>query len=228
MKLIVGLGNPGTQYERTRHNAGFLAIDRLARLFAREAGKRQRFGGEVIEASVAGDKCVLLKPMRFMNCSGTSVAEAVGFYKLNPSTDVLVLVDDYALPLGSLRIRAEGSAGGHNGLTDIQRALSTQAYPRVRIGIDQPPAGYDDPADWVLGRFSDAELTLLQPALDRLCQAVEVFTRDGITKAMNTFNAKVTPKPDANTANTSNSATPQGTKPVQPSKASEQKPSGKA
>ncbi len=199
MKLIVGLGNPGSQYERTRHNAGFLGVDALLRRSKTASGAsvRQRFGGEVTEIPMAGDRCVLLKPMRFMNCSGSSVSEALSFYKLNPASDVLVLVDDYALPLGQIRIRGEGSAGGHNGLSDIQRALGSQAYPRLRIGIDPPPAGYDDPASWVLGKFTDAEMRDLATALERVCDAVECFVREGTTGAMNKFNTKPKPKGEA-------------------------------
>ncbi|CAN5683885.1 aminoacyl-tRNA hydrolase [soil metagenome] len=201
MKLIVGLGNPGRQYERTRHNAGFLAIDRIARGGSGGAkgasaagggagGVRQRFGGEIVEINLAGDRALLLKPMRFMNCSGSSVAEALGFYKLDVARDLLVLVDDYALPLGAIRIRAEGSSGGHNGLSDIQRALGTAAYPRLRIGIDPPPPGYGDPADWVLGQLTDGDVKALEPALDKVAQAVAVFAQSGVTAAMNRFNVK--------------------------------------
>jgi len=198
MKLIVGLGNPGSQYERTRHNAGFLGVDALLRRSKTGASVRQRFGGEVAEISMAGDRCVLLKPTRFMNCSGASVGEAIGFYKLDPTSDLLVLVDDYALALGQIRIRSEGSAGGHNGLMDIQRALSSQTYARLRIGIDPPPAGYDDPANWVLGKFTDVEMRELAEPLDRVCDAVECFVREGAGAAMNRFNTK--PKTKVETA----------------------------
>lgn len=195
MKLIVGLGNPGPQYERTRHNAGFLALDRLTGKHARSAMVRQRFGGQLVEADLAGERCLLLKPLRFMNCSGASVGEALNFYKLSPAADLLVLVDDYALPLGSIRVRAEGGPGGHNGLADIQRVLGTQAYPRVRIGIDSPPPGYSDPADWVLGRFTDDNLQSLEPALTATVLACEAFVSGGVTLAMNRFNAR--PRPAA-------------------------------
>ena len=196
MKLIVGLGNPGPQYERTRHNAGFLALDRVIARHARGAAglPRQRFSGEAAEVSIGNERALLLKPMRFMNCSGSSVGEAANFFKLDPAADILVLVDDYALPLGHLRIRAEGSPGGHNGLTDIQRALGTPVYPRLRIGIDPPPAEYDDPANWVLGRFTDEQLKALGPGLDQAADAVDVFVTQGLTKAMNAFNKKVAGK----------------------------------
>jgi len=189
MKLIVGLGNPGSDYAKTRHNAGFLAVDRL--LARHGAGlARQKFSGELHDVVINGERALVLRPMRFMNCSGTSVAEAVGFHKLSPAEDLLVLVDDYALALGQLRLRGEGSAGGHNGLSDIQRALGTTVYPRLRIGIDPPPATYGDPADWVLGRFSEEQLANLAPALDKVVEAVGVFVSEGLTTAMNRFNGR--------------------------------------
>lgn len=220
MKLIAGLGNPGTQYERTRHNAGFLAVDRVVRSLGPASAIRQRFGAETAELTVAGEKCVLVKPMRFMNCSGAAISEALNFYKLDPTSDLLVLVDDYSLPLGSIRIRAEGSAGGHNGLSDIQRALSSTAYPRLRIGIDGPPAGYDDPADWVLGRFTDEQYKLLQPVLDRVSSAVEAFVRAGLTEAMNKFNTKVAPTSPSATAPTARTSPTTPSSPTPPIPAS--------
>ncbi len=204
MKVIVGLGNPGPTYARTRHNAGFMALDRVAgRLGGGGSGLtgasgpmvRQRFSAEVLEGSIDGEKVLFMKPMRFMNCSGSSVGEAVGFYKVDPTSDLLVLVDDYALPLGSIRVRAEGSPGGHNGLTDIERVLGHSRYPRLRIGIGAPPPGFGDPADWVLGRFTDDEARLLEPALEACGEAVRVFVREGVVTAMNRFNAR--PRPSA-------------------------------
>lgn len=196
MKLIVGLGNPGSQYERTRHNAGFMAVDRIARRhFAGETPKG-RFQGAVVEGSVGGERCVLLKPTTYMNRSGASVAQAAGFYKIDVSSELLVLVDDLALPLGGIRLRASGSAGGHNGLADIQRALGTEAYPRCRIGIDARPA-FMDQADYVLGRLTPEEISALEPALEKAADAAEVFIREGIAPAMNKFNTSppAPPKP---------------------------------
>lgn len=191
MKLIVGLGNPGQEYAGTRHNAGFMAVDRVARrLCPGGAAVRQRFGGEAVEVSRGAEKVMLLKPMRFMNCSGAAVAEAAGFYKISVVEDLLVIVDDYALPLGTIRIRAEGSSGGHNGLADVERALGTTVYPRLRIGVDGPPANYEDPADWVLSKFTAADAKALEPALDKAAEAVEVFLARGTTAAMNKYNAR--------------------------------------
>lgn len=188
MKLIVGLGNPGTQHEKTRHNAGFMAIDRLIGQFARSVAPRQKFGGEVVETEIQGERCLLLKPMRFMNCSGSSVQEAAGFYKVAVS-EVIVMHDDTAFPVGTVKVRGEGGHGGHNGLRDIDRALGTQAYARVRIGVEAKPAEYADLADWVLSRFSGDELKRLEPGLDRAAEGAMLFAKFGLAKAMNVVNA---------------------------------------
>lgn len=193
MKLIVGLGNPGSEYERTRHNAGFMAVDRVARRHAPSGLPRSKFNAMLLEASIAGERCILLKPLTFMNRSGSSVAETLNFYKLSPVDDLLVLVDDYALPLGQIRLRQSGSSGGHNGLTDVERALGRSDYPRLRIGVDPPPAQFDDPADWVLGMFTADQARQLEPALEKTADAVETFATKGIVAAMNKFNAKEQP-----------------------------------
>lgn len=190
MKVIVGLGNPGLQYERTRHNAGFLAVDRLAHKHASASIAKARFSAACLDAEIAGEKCLLMKPTTYMNLSGRAVAEAIRFYKLQPSTDLLVLVDDVALPVGAIRLRADGSAGGHNGLADIERALGTSVYPRCRIGIGAKPAQMIQ-ADWVLSRFTPDE----QPDLDRsILQAADAsvhFVEKGIAAAMNRFNTRL-------------------------------------
>ncbi len=185
MKLIVGLGNPGKEYEKTRHNAGFMVVDRLAQRHA-ITGAKTKFRAGMLEGQIAGDKCVLLQPVTFMNRSGQSVSEAVNFYKLN-TEDLLIIVDDTALPVGKLRLRAAGSAGGHNGLADIQNLLGTSKYSRLRVGVGDP--GRAKQRDYVLGRFSKEEMEELEPALARACDAVECWIREGITEAMNGFNA---------------------------------------
>ena len=194
MKLIVGLGNPGSEYEKTRHNAGFMALDRLWALRGDQTARpKSRFSGISWELSLGSERCVLLKPTVFMNLSGRSVAEAIGFFKLDPAKELLVIVDDVALPTGTVRIRAGGGAGGHNGLRDIQRALSTQEYPRLRIGVDAcPPMMKLE--DYVLGRFTAEQQAMLPPALDRAVEAIELFARSGIDAAMNRFNASDEPK----------------------------------
>ena len=150
MKLVVGLGNPGRKYEGTRHNVGFLVIQELARKFGQSKPK-QAFQGEVIEANLEAEKALLLCPHTLMNLSGGSVLAARDFYKI-PGEDMLVVCDDFNLPLGKLRIRASGSSGGQKGLEDIVRRLGTDEIPRLRIGIGSPPAGREA-ADFVLGWF---------------------------------------------------------------------------
>lgn len=192
MKLIVGLGNPGPEYDRTRHNAGFLAVDRLASRHARGTMPRARFQSVTLEASLPGasgpEKVMLMKPTTYMNLSGGPVAEALRFFKLDPVQDLFVIVDDIALPCGAIRVRAEGSAGGHNGLSDIERKLGTNAYPRCRVGVDSP--GVVPQADYVLSRFSAEQWALVDPALDRAADAAEAFVARGVQAAMNRFNVK--------------------------------------
>ncbi len=188
MKLIVGLGNPGSEYEGTRHNAGFMAVERAARRFAPGAPARSKFNAAVVEGTIGGEKCLFVRPLAYMNRSGTPVAETLNFYKLSPQADLLVLVDEWQLPLGAIRIREGGGDGGHNGLTDLERALGTQQYPRLRIGIDAPPPGYDNPADWVLGRFTADQARSLDPALDLAVSAIECFATRGLAPTMNRFN----------------------------------------
>src|SRR5687768_3121311 len=165
MKLVVGLGNPGPEYVGTRHNIGFDVLDQVAvRLgwiakpddFNRLAKSKfgaLTFDGVVNRASGESEKVVLLKPLTYMNLSGQSVQAAANFFQIDPTTDLLIVLDDVALPCGRLRLRPSGSSGGHNGLKDIERALGTDAYPRLRIGIDPPPARVPQ-RDYVLGRFS--------------------------------------------------------------------------
>ena len=184
MKLIVGLGNPGPEYANTRHNAGFLAAEAIARRHGL-IGVRQKFHAGVLEGPVAGHKVMLMQPLTYMNRSGLAVGEAAAFYKLDPA-DVMVLVDDLAFACGQLRVRATGSAGGHNGLKDIERVLGTRDYPRVRIGID--PRGRVPQVDYVLGRFTEDQLEAVDTALFRVADAVECWLTDGVDAAMNRFN----------------------------------------
>lgn len=195
MKLIVGLGNPGLQYEKTRHNVGFMAMDILATKHAPGVPARARFHSASVEAPLPGpageERCMLLKPTTFMNRSGLAVADAIRFYKLDPACDLFVIVDDIYLPCGGLRVRADGSAAGHNGLADIERALGTHVYPRCRIGVDAP--GIIPQADYVLGRFTDDQWPLARQAIQRAAEAAEVFVRSGLNTCMNRFNAKPGP-----------------------------------
>src|SRR5690606_25557009 len=162
MKLIVGLGNPGPQYDQTRHNVGFLVLDRLAREHAPGTVARSRFSGVCIEARIENESVLLLKPTTFMNRSGQAVAEAIRLDKLQPADDLLVVVDDIALSCGVIRLRPEGSAGGHNGLADIEQKLGSAQYARLRVGIDGP--GQVPQKDYVLGRFRPDQLERLETA----------------------------------------------------------------
>lgn len=190
MKLIVGLGNPGMQYQNTRHNAGFMVLDRLASKHAGGAVARSRFGAVTLDATVGTNKCLLMKPMGYMNRSGQSVGEAVRFFKLEPSTDLLVVVDDVAFPVGTIRVRADGSSGGHNGLNDIDRVLGGEAYARVRVGIGEVPR-FMDRADWVLSKFMKEEAAALEEGLSAATSAVECVLEESVDAAMNRFNRKV-------------------------------------
>ena len=183
-KLVVGLGNPGTKYDGTRHNVGFEVVDQLIR-GGHGTSTSRKFEGLLAEVEIDFQKVLLLKPETFMNLSGRSVRQAVQFYKLEP-TDVLALCDDLSLPLGKLRIRAGGSDGGQKGLRDIAAHLGTTEFPRLRVGIgDRGPV---DAADYVLGRFRPAERPVIDDALIAATQAVAVWVTQGLDAVMNRFN----------------------------------------
>ena len=194
MKLVVGLGNPGNAYVGTRHNIGFDVIDRLSeRLGVGEFNRiaKSKFDGLALDGNVtlpdgSGEKVLLLKPATYMNVSGRSVQAAAGFYQI-PSSDLMIVLDDLALPCGRIRIRASGSDGGHNGLRDIQRALGTSDYPRLRLGIDPPPPPVQG-RDYVLGRFTPEQRQKVDPAIDRAASAIITWIERGITTAMNQYN----------------------------------------
>ena len=185
MRLIVGLGNPGRDYARTRHNAGFLFVDHLAQHHGMDQGRGQ-FHSQVREGRIAGTRTVLLKPQTFMNRSGLAVAAAVAFYKLELE-HLLEVVDDTALQCGRTRLRRAGGGGGHNGLADIERALGTTSYPRLRIGIDGPGSMRQEA--YVLSPFSPEQLPKLDGAIQRACDAVTAWITSGIELAMNQCNA---------------------------------------
>ncbi|MEM1331746.1 MAG: aminoacyl-tRNA hydrolase [Planctomycetota bacterium] len=194
MKLIVGLGNPGRDYDGTRHNAGFEVVDRLIARHAPGEPMRSRFHGAGVEARVSasggGAKALLLKPTTFMNRSGVCVGEAVRFYKLNPATDLLVVYDEVDLDTGVVKLKPSGGTGGHNGLKDIHRVLGTDAYPRLRVGIASIHGAPGRRTGHVLGRFNEQERALIDPALDKAADAVETFCVEGVDAAMNRFNAE--------------------------------------
>lgn len=193
MKLIVGLGNPGPEYDNTRHNVGFVVLDRLARRHApphNGSVAKAKFHGSLLEGAIGEEKVLLLKPLTYMNRSGLSVSEATAFYKIDVARDLLVIVDDIALPCGSIRLRSEGSAGGHNGLADVEQKLGSADYARLRIGIDQP--GQIPQKDYVTGRFRTDQQVALEPALEEAVKAAECWAERGINDAMNRFNTRKT------------------------------------
>ncbi|MBQ6159611.1 MAG: aminoacyl-tRNA hydrolase [Oscillospiraceae bacterium] len=184
--LIVGLGNPGREYEKTRHNVGYRAAD----LLAKDAGvsiDRAKFRGLTRTAALAGQKVLLLKPETYMNNSGEAVQLAAMFYKL-PISHILVLSDDISLPVGKIRVRADGSAGGHNGLKSIISHLGSQDFPRIKIGVGAKPHPDYDLADWVLSSFSAEEEKALAPALAHAAEAVLELMKNGPLQAANRFN----------------------------------------
>ena len=184
--LIVGLGNPGARYESTRHNMGFLALDRLAEREKLRFNKL-RFKAWTAEWKLGEDKVLVMKPQTYMNLSGESVGAAARFYKI-PADHILVVSDDIALPVGKLRLRAAGSAGGHNGLKNIIRHLGSDRFPRIKVGVGMPQNAEYDIADWVTGMPMGEEQKILLDALDRAAQAIPAVITLGMDKAMNRFN----------------------------------------
>ena len=184
--LIAGLGNPGREYEGTRHNAGFMALDRLAEKTGVKID-RIRFKGLCGRAVLGGKKVLLLKPGTYMNLSGQSVVEAMNFYKLPPQRAV-ILYDDISFPPGKLRIRAKGSDGGQNGMKNIICLSGSDEFPRVRLGTGDRPDRRYDLADWVLSRFSEEDRRLFGEAVENACSAVELIVRGNIAEAMNRYN----------------------------------------
>lgn len=194
MKLIVGLGNPGPEYIFTPHNVGFLAIDRIAEhRSASVINRRSRaLTGKVV---LAGQECMLVKPETFMNLSGIAVAALVREYELDPSKDLIVLYDELAFPLGELRVKAGGSANGHNGVKSISAELGTEQWIRIRLGVGRPnaPDGRSVKAggrEYLLDPMPKKDLALLDPILDRSLEAVEAILQDGIAQAMTRFNRR--------------------------------------
>lgn len=194
--LIVGLGNPGSKYDRTRHNIGFAFVDRLAQHWQISLTSERRFQGEYGEGFVSpGQRIRLLKPLTYMNNSGQSIRAVLDWFKLSP-TSVLVIYDEMALPVGKLRLRLKGSAGGHNGMRSIIAHLGTPEVPRLRLGIGSPPPDRGkDTIAFVLGRFAPLENQLLPAVLDLGVEAVEVALKQGIEQSMNRFNGRTVSLP---------------------------------
>ncbi|MDQ2806168.1 MAG: aminoacyl-tRNA hydrolase [Chloroflexota bacterium] len=191
MYIVVGLGNPGAKYERTRHNVGFLAVDELARRHGL-VWRGQQARAQIAKGTINGVPVTLAKPQTFMNLSGESVSGLLHWHKA-PATQLIVLYDDMDLPLGSIRVRARGSAGGHNGISSIIQHLRGQEFARVRIGIERP-AGPGEQVDWVLGHFSKPDMEEVQAAIRQAADAVEHWLGNGIEKTMNAFNGAAADK----------------------------------
>lgn len=184
MKIVVGLGNPGSRYTGTRHNVGFAVIDRLSGLPG-TSRFQERFHSQVAELAGLDEKVLLAKPETFMNLTGQAVRALVDFYQLEPS-NLLVVCDDFNLPLGRLRVRTGGSHGGHNGLRNIQEHLGTSAYPRLRIGVGEPQP--DQAIDHVLGRFRPSEKPVIEEKIADAAEAVLVWADKGVEQCMNQYN----------------------------------------
>lgn len=189
MKIVVGLGNPGQQYQNTRHNVGFDLLSELRRVYFGES-PRKKFDAEVSEITVQGERVLLVAPQTFMNNSGFSVQKSAAFYQ-TPPQEILVACDDFSISLGRIRIRPSGSSGGQKGLQSTIQHLGTQDFPRLRLGIGPVPAGRQA-ADFVLGRFSRDEQSTVQTMLTQAVQAVEEWLKNGVASAMNRFNAEST------------------------------------
>jgi peptidyl-tRNA hydrolase, PTH1 family len=188
VRLLVGLGNPGPQYRDTRHSVGFRIADEIARRWGVSDGWRERFDALTVRGSTAGGETALVaKPLTFMNLSGFAVSRLAQYFQIEPA-DMLVIVDEVALPLGRLRARRAGSAGGHNGLKSIVEQLGTDAFPRLRLGVGRGD-NRRDLADHVLSKFEPAERATIEAAVLRAADAAEMFVAEGIERVMNTFNA---------------------------------------
>jgi PTH1 family peptidyl-tRNA hydrolase len=189
--LIAGLGNPGRQYAATRHNIGFMVVERLAARWHRACALEKKFQARLARLERDGRKVILAQPQTFMNASGDAVGAVARFYQLPPER-LVVVVDDADLPLGHLRMRPEGSSGGHHGLESIEQQLGTRGYPRLRLGIGRRSEDHREIADYVLSRFEAAERETVEAVLDRAVRQVECWLERGIERAMNEFNGAVT------------------------------------
>lgn len=195
MSLIAGLGNPGTEYAGTRHNIGFALVLRLADQWRAAWKEERKFHSRLARHEETGRQLILCQPQTFMNDSGEAVAALVRFYRL-PLERLMVVVDDADLPLGTLRLKAEGSSGGHHGLESIEQQLGTRQYPRLRLGIGRRVGDGRQITNYVLGRFAAGERELVEETLARAARQVDCWWRDGIMKAMNEFNGAVTVPPE--------------------------------
>ncbi len=185
--LIVGLGNPGKQYESTRHNAGFICIDRLAEKYSVSI-KKLKFKSLMGEGRIEGKRCLLLKPQTFMNLSGEAVRDAAEFYKIPPE-NIIVICDDISLDPGKMRIRRKGSDGGQRGMKNIIYHLKSDNFPRIKVGVGAKPNPEYDLADWVVSRFTASEAKLIKQVADNVVSAIEYMVCGNIDKAMSDYNS---------------------------------------
>ena len=192
MKLIVGLGNPGIEYQFTPHNLGFLTIDRLADQCGVEVRNRQH-QALTARVSIGSEPVVLAKPETYMNLSGLSVRALVAEHQVNPATELIVIYDELDLPWGTLRVRERGSSAGHNGMESVIGALGTQEFPRIRLGI-APDRKIGDGAKYVLTPFRKSQLKMIDEVIETAVEAVNVMVKEGVAKAMNRFNRKPEPE----------------------------------
>ena len=185
--IIVGLGNPGIQYEGTRHNAGFITIEALEKKLGFSCD-RHKFKAKVGNTVIGGKSCLVMKPETFMNLSGDAVSEAMDFYKI-PLENVIVIFDDISLDVGQMRIRRKGSAGGHNGIKSIIAQCDGENFPRIKLGVGKKPNPAYDLAKWVLSKFSEEDRKKLDDAAEKACVALELMVQGKTDEAMNKFNA---------------------------------------
>lgn len=185
--IIAGLGNPGVQYENTRHNAGYMTVDTLAKKNNFEI-KKLKFKSLTADTTIAGKRCLVMKPTTYMNNSGEAIVEAMNFYKI-PIENVIICYDDISLDPGKLRIRRKGSDGGHNGIKSIIYLTGSQDFPRIKIGVGAKPHKDYDLAAWVLGNFPAEDIPKMHDSTDKACEAVELIVKGQTDKAMNQFNS---------------------------------------
>ena len=187
MKIIVGLGNPGVQYANTPHSVGFEAVEAIAASIGAAWELKKSYNALLARGTFAGQSVLLVKPQTYMNLSGEAVIQAAKFYKISPE-HIIVVSDEVAMPIGKLRIRKSGSAGGHNGLKNIIQHLGTQDFPRIRMGVGAAPHPDYDMADWVLSTFKNKDAEDMQALAERVSKAVQCYIIEGPDRAMNKFN----------------------------------------
>ncbi len=184
--IIAGLGNPGVEYEKTRHNTGFMAVDALSQRFGFSVNTH-KFNALIADTVISDKRCLVMKPLTYMNKSGEAISDAMDFYNIPPE-NIIVIFDDISLDVGKMRLRRKGSSGGHNGIKSIIHNCGSQDFPRIKIGVGGKPHPDYDLADWVLSSYSDNELKMLGEVFEHTARAVELILRGNINQAMNDYN----------------------------------------